>query len=107
MRDTIASFLPDLLSWITFEVAWAQRYAVTTLCRMLYTLETGEVASKPAALEWARRELDPAWHDLVKQAGEDRALGWDPDDPPRAGSVEATIAFAAYASDRAAAGGRG
>ena len=47
-RPLIESFLPDLLSWTSFDIAWAQRYAVTTLCRMLYTLETGEVASKPA-----------------------------------------------------------
>ena len=55
MRPLIESFLPDLFSWTSFDIAWAQRYAVATLCRMLYTLETGEVASKPASLEWAKR----------------------------------------------------
>ncbi len=102
MREQIESFLPDLFSWISFDVAWAQRYAVTTLCRMLYTLDTGQVASKPASLEWAKHALTPAWHDLIQQAVDDRALGWDPDDPPRAGSVEATTAFAEYAKERAA-----
>jgi Nucleotidyltransferase domain. len=106
MRQTIESFLPDLFSWITFEVAWAQRYAVT-MCRMLYTLDTGEVASKPASLEWAKHALSPVWRDLIQQALEDRALGWDPNDPPRTGSVEATIAFADYAKERAANGSRG
>jgi predicted nucleotidyltransferase len=102
MPPLIESFLPDLFSWISFDVAWAQRYAVTTLCRMLYTLETGDVASKQASLEWAKRRLIPAWHDLIQQVIDDRALGWDPDDPPRTGSVEATIAFAEYAKERAA-----
>jgi len=100
MRLLIESFLPDLSSWISFDDAWAQRYAVSSLCRMLYTLETGEVASKQASLKWAKHALTPAWHDLIQQVLDDRALGWDPDDPPRTGSVEATIAFAEYAKER-------
>jgi Domain of unknown function (DUF4111) len=100
MRPLIESFLPDLLSWTSFDIAWSQRYAVTTLCRMLYTLDTGEVASKPAALEWAKHALPPVWHDLFQQVLDDRALAWD--DPPRTGSVEPTIAFADYAKERAA-----
>jgi predicted nucleotidyltransferase len=102
MPPLIESFLSDLFSWISFDIAWAQRYAVTTLCRMLYTLDTGEVASKPASLEWARHALSPPWHDLIQQVLDDRAIGWNPDDPPRTGSVEATIAFSEYAKERAA-----
>jgi predicted nucleotidyltransferase len=101
MRQLVESFLPDLFSWISFDTAWAQRYAVETLCRMLYTLDTGEVASKRASLEWAKHALIPAWHDLIQQVLDDRTLGWDPDDPPRSGSVEETIAFAEYAKERA------
>ena len=66
-RPLIESFLPDLLSWTSFDIAWAQRYAVTTLCRMLYTLETGEVASKPASLEWAKSALPAQWQGLIQQ----------------------------------------
>jgi predicted nucleotidyltransferase len=102
MRRLIESFLPDLFSWTSFEIAWAQRYAVTTLCRMLYTLDTGGVASKQASLEWAKNALTSPWHDLIQQVLDDRALGWDPDDAPRTGSVEATIAFSEYAKERAA-----
>lgn len=50
MRPLIENFLPDLFTWTSFEIAWTQRYAVATLCRMLYTL--GEAASKQASLEW-------------------------------------------------------
>jgi hypothetical protein len=103
MPALIENFLPDLFSWIDFDIAWAQRYAVTTLCRMLYTLDTGEVASKPASLEWAKDALNPAWHDLIQQAIDDRALGWDPDAAPSAGTVEATLAFAEYATQLARA----
>jgi predicted nucleotidyltransferase len=104
MLCLIETFLPDLLSWLSFDTAWAQRYAVTSLCRMLYTLDTGKVASKPAALEWAKKALAPEWHDLIQQALDDRPLGWDPDDPPRPGSVKATVAFAEYVKARAASG---
>ena len=69
-------------------------------CRMLYTLETGEVASKPAALEWAKSTLPAQWQSLIQQVIDDRPLPWD--DPPRPGSVEATIAFSEYAKERAA-----
>lgn len=102
MRPLIESFLPDLFSWTSLDIAWAQRYAVTTLCRMLYTLEIGEVESKPASVEWAKQALDPEWRDLIQQALDDRALAWDPHDPPREGSVEATIAFSEYAKQRVA-----
>jgi hypothetical protein len=102
MRQLTESFLPDLFTWTSFDLAWAQRYAVTTLCRMLYTLDTGEVTSKQASLEWAKHALASRWRDLIQQVLDERALGWDPDDPPRTESVEATIAFSEYAKARAA-----
>ena len=101
MRPQIASFLPDLFTWISFDNAWAQKYAVATLCRMLYTLETAEVTSKPVALEWAKDALDPAWGDLIQQVLDDRDSAWDPEERPRPGSIEATTAFAEYARARA------
>lgn len=48
-----------------------QAYAVLTMCRMLYTLETGGVASKPAAARWARPRVAEQWRSLI-----DRALVW-------------------------------
>jgi predicted nucleotidyltransferase len=105
-RPLIETFLPDLFTWISFDNAWAQRYAVATLCRMLYTVETGEVTSKPAALEWAKDALPPVWRDLIQQVLDDRDTDWDPAERPRAGSVAATTALAEYAKERAAAGAR-
>lgn len=96
MRSYIETFIPDLLDWTSFDVAWTQRYAVTSLCRMLYTHATAEITSKPRALEWARETLAPEWRGLIQQAIDDRPLPWN--DPPRPGSVDATRAFAAYAS---------
>jgi hypothetical protein len=48
-----------------------QAYAVLTMCRMLYTLETGAVASKPAAARWARPRIADRWRDVI-----DRAVVW-------------------------------
>lgn len=55
MRRDVVTLLPELATWISLDLAWGQRYAVTTLCRMLYTLDTARVCSKKAALLWAAR----------------------------------------------------
>jgi len=105
MRDAMRTMLPglmdDLKTWARFDTAWSQRYAVTAYCRALFTLHTGEVASKRGALEWARDHLDPRWRPLLTQVIEDRSRGLDPADPPRPGSLEAMYAFAAYAESLA------
>jgi predicted nucleotidyltransferase len=45
-----------------------QRYAVLTMCRMLYTFRHGAVVSKPAAARWALATLDRRWHGLIRRA---------------------------------------
>jgi predicted nucleotidyltransferase len=99
MRPEIDSFLDDLLTWASFELSWTQRYAVEVSSRMLYTLENGEVISKPFALDWALRELPPEWRDLIHQVREDRFVPWN--DPPRPGAVDRTLAFIEYVQERA------
>jgi hypothetical protein len=95
MRTELPGLLGGLESWISWDVAWCQRYVVTTYCRVLTTLATGRVLSKPDALRWAGDALDRRWRPLLEQAHADRAA-FDPDEPPRPGSVEETRAFAAY-----------
>ncbi len=101
MRRYAVEFLPDLFTWVSFDVAWAQRYAVTTGCRILHTLDCGRVTSKRDALLWAKDNLGPTWASLIQQVLDDRPLGWDPDERPRPGSVDQTVAFAAYTRTRA------
>jgi len=43
-------------------------YAVLTMCRMHYTLQHGEVVSKPAAARWALAHLDERWRGLIAHA---------------------------------------
>ena len=88
-------------AWIGLDVAWGQRYTVTTYCRILHTLHTGQVTSKRAALMWARDALDPEWSGLIQQVLDDRPLGWADGAPARPGSAERTLAFARYAQARA------
>lgn len=42
------------------------RYAVITMCRILYTLEHGAVVPKSVAARWARDAVDQRWRPLVK-----------------------------------------
>ena len=60
-------------------------YAITTMCRVLYTLRHGEIVSKPAAVRWAMTELDDRWWGLVETA-----VSWqgEPLD-----NLEETVAF--------------
>lgn len=68
-----------------------QAFAILTLCRSLYTLAHGEIASKPAAAAWARETLEPPWPALI-----DRALAWRNDSRPDDESLHETLAFVRY-----------
>ena len=104
LRDDARAALPGTLDgireWADMGHAWTQRYIVHTHCRVLYTMVTGRVASKPAALRWAADTLDPEWRPLLAQVAEDRLTPWRPVDPPRPGSMERALEFAAYAEGR-------
>ncbi len=98
---SLPTLLDDLATWIDIDtLAWGQRYAVVTACRILYTFETAEVASKQGALEWALRTLDRRWQPLLAQVRDGGGLGWSPDRPPRAGEADTARAFVAYALTR-------
>jgi predicted nucleotidyltransferase len=53
-----------------------QVFAILTMCRLLHTLETGEIASKQVAGRWARETLGEPWASSI-----DRALAWKKSDP--------------------------
>jgi hypothetical protein len=93
MLREIPSFITDLLGWISFDIAWAQRYAVESLCRMWFSFERDEVASKPDAIHWALGRLDTRWHPLLQNTLDDRLLGFDPKQRPAKHLVDATLQF--------------
>jgi hypothetical protein len=94
MRREIPTFIPDLLGWISLDIAWAQRYAVESLCRMWFTFEMDRVASKPRSINWALGRLEARWHPLLQNALNDRLLGFDPAQRPAAYWVGETLEFA-------------
>ena len=51
-----------------------QAFAVLTMCRALYTLEHGAIASKPVSARWALETLGEPWAALIS-----RALAWSRD----------------------------
>jgi len=51
---------------------WYQPFAVLSYCRMLQTLQTGRIESKPAGAQWAQSALDGRWAGLIQRAWEER-----------------------------------
>lgn len=45
-----------------------QAFAVLSMCRTLYTLEHGRIASKPVCARWALEALDDQWKDLIEKS---------------------------------------
>jgi hypothetical protein len=52
-------------------------YAVVTMCRVRFTLLTGEVASKTEAARWALQHVDEEWRDLILRAVARRECGYE------------------------------
>ena len=74
VRAALAREIEYLCAEVTDPVSpWRDKrfyraYAVLTVCRILHTLSTGGVVSKPRAAEWALRELPLRWHGLIRAA---------------------------------------
>jgi hypothetical protein len=51
-----------------------QPFAILTMCRALYTLEHGNVASKPAAAKWVKQTVGKNFATLINFV-----LAWEPD----------------------------
>jgi len=45
-----------------------QAYAVLTMCRALFTLEYGTIASKSSSAHWVKETLDESWTELIEQS---------------------------------------
>jgi predicted nucleotidyltransferase len=79
-----------------------QGLVVLSFCRMLHTLDSGRVTSKPEAGQWALRALDPKWASLIQRALDDRPHQWaQVHEQADQHAVERTLAFVEYALDKA------
>jgi aminoglycoside adenylyltransferase-like protein len=75
LRDNLEKWWRPLLD----DPAWVQQsqkqpFAILTMCRALYTLEYGIVASKPVAARWAQQVTGEQWTELIEWA-----LAWPHD----------------------------
>ena len=79
---------------------WAQPYMVLSVCRMLQSLETGQVHSKASGAAWAKRTLAPRWIGLIERAEaaheHQRLLGRSKADPA---DLQLTLEFVREALD--------
>jgi hypothetical protein len=69
VRDSLQEWWsPPFPSPQRFRSGEYQAYAVLTMCRSLYVLEHGRVASKPEAARWAMETLGEPWQALIAAA---------------------------------------
>jgi hypothetical protein len=104
MRAAVAAIAGEWLDAARHDPTWLpwlrQRrhhaFVIQTLCRMLYSLATGEVTSKPRAIEWARQALGAPWAAFIKPslATRHQAGTLTP------GEVDGAIAFIHYTFER-------
>lgn len=78
-----------------------QQFISVSYCRMLHTLATGRVYSKPAGIDWARENLDSKWAGLFAQITAERndssVLAHEKADPA---DIQHTLDFVTYACDQ-------
>ncbi len=101
MRRAAAAILDDWLERSRSDPGWlgwarerqALAFIVLTACRLLYSVESGSVASKPACAQWATQQLAPRWTPLIERAlASQHARGHSSD-----GDVQEMLAFLAEA----------
>jgi len=69
-----------------------QAYAIVTMCRTLYTLQHGTIASKPVSARWAQERLGEDWVGLIEQG-----LAWRPG--VKMETFDETVDFIRYTID--------
>ena len=104
MKDEVKKVMFDWEGWIyddmeMYSNRFFQTFIVLTYSRMLQTLATGQVFSKPAGVQWAVENLDEEWHDLITSAHavrDDAAINvYTPADPA---VLNRTLEFVTYAN---------
>jgi Domain of unknown function (DUF4111) len=93
LRDMLETGWRPLLD----DPAWVQQsqmqpFAILTMCRTLYTLEHGVVASKPVAARWCQQTMGQQWTALIEWA-----LAWPHD--TESNHLAATLSLIRYTLD--------
>jgi hypothetical protein len=100
LRDAVHRRIREWATWAAdpHDPEWLpprshQAYVVETMCRALYTLAFGELASKRTAAEWAVSALPGPWRGLVETAVARRA-----DATPDEATIEDVLRFVQWAA---------
>ena len=103
VRETLARVLRMTLDeGLALDQRWLPAFFVLLACRMLHSLETGRVTSKPAAAAWAAGHLDRRWGPLIEAALAVRHLPLEVRlSPPPGDTVSETLAFLRHVRSRA------
>jgi len=81
------------LNWIEWlRERTNHQFVVLTLCRLLYTLHTGSVASKPAAARWVEGASAGRWSDLIRHVTTEQKTN----EPVADDELQAALAFLTY-----------
>ncbi|HJZ63334.1 MAG TPA: aminoglycoside adenylyltransferase domain-containing protein [Candidatus Acidoferrum sp.] len=99
LKDKFLADIQQPSGW--FSMQFGQSFAVLTCCRMLHTIQTGEVQSKLAGMQWALQTLDPKWHELIQNAWTERVgvrFGEKVRQPADKKVVQEAAAFLEYAA---------
>ena len=75
-----------------------QSYIVLTLCRILYTLQLGNVVSKSKAVRWVKGTVNENWKALINRAWVGRHQ--DQQLPPDTDEMNQTLDFIRYTLER-------
>tara|TARA_R110002094_G_scaffold195480_1_gene168501 strand:+ start:81 stop:947 length:867 start_codon:yes stop_codon:yes gene_type:complete len=59
------------------DARWYQAFVVMTWCRILMSLETGRIYSKPASARWAQQTLGERWAVLIEKTLNERPIPWE------------------------------
>lgn len=94
LRDSLEQWWRPLLN----DPAWVQQsekqpFAILTMCRTLYTMEHGVVASKPVAAQWCQQAIGVQWNSLIEWA-----LNWPHN--TETNQLAATLSFIQYTLNR-------
>ena len=98
LRAAMRAMLPGWKEWLLdhperLARRGYQSYSVLSMCRVLYTLRRGAVASKPVAARWAQAELGPQRAPLIERSLAGRHI---PDTPATPEDIAQTLALLRY-----------
>ncbi len=98
LRQAVRGVLHDWWEPMLHDPTWIrtveyQAFAVLSMCRVLYTLHHGTIASKPVSARWAQQTLGERWSKLIEWA-----LTWEHD--TSSDHLSETLEFIRYTIER-------